>query len=50
MGRTTRDGLSIDLLIDREDVIFFNKIVKEHGGRTAAAEILDALPRRKPSN
>ena len=33
-------------LIDRQGVIFFTKIVKEHGGRTTAAEILDALPKR----
>ena len=37
-------------LIDRQGVIFFSKIVKEHGGRTTAAEILDALSKRKPSN
>jgi peroxiredoxin len=37
-------------LIDRQGVIFFSKIVKEHGGRTTAVEILDALPKRKPSN
>ncbi len=35
-------------LIDRQGVIFFSKIVKEHGGRTTAAEILDAMP-KKPS-
>ncbi len=35
-------------LIDRNGTIFFSKIVKEHGGRTTAAEILDALPKRKP--
>jgi peroxiredoxin len=35
-------------LIDRQGVIFFSKIVKEHGGRTSAAEILDAMPKRKP--
>jgi peroxiredoxin len=34
-------------LIDRQGVIFFSKVVKEHGGRTTAAEILDALPKRK---
>ena len=34
-------------LIDRQGVIFFSKIVKEHGGRTTAAEILDILPKRK---
>jgi peroxiredoxin len=36
-------------LIDRQGTIFFSKIVKEHGGRTTAAEILDALPKRKPA-
>jgi len=36
-------------LIDRQGVVFFSKIVKEHGGRTTAAEILDALPKPKPS-
>jgi len=34
-------------LIDRQGVVFFSKIVKEHGGRTTAAEILDAMPKRK---
>lgn len=34
-------------LIDRQGVVFFSKIVKEHGGRTSAAEILDVLPKRK---
>ena len=34
-------------LINQQGVIFFSKIVKEHGGRSTAAEILDALPRRK---
>lgn len=34
-------------LIDAQGVIFFSKIVKVHGGRTTAAEILDALPKRK---
>jgi peroxiredoxin len=32
-------------LIDRQGVVFFSKIVKEHGGRTTAAEILDAMPK-----
>lgn len=36
-------------LIDRRGVIFFSKIVKEHGGRTTAAEILDAMPKRRPA-
>ena len=36
-------------LIDRQGVVFFSKIVKEHGGRTTAAEILDALPKPKPA-
>ena len=35
-------------LIDRSGVIFFVKIVKEHGGRTTAAEVLDAMPKPKP--
>jgi peroxiredoxin len=35
-------------LIDRQGVIFFSKVVKEHGGRTTAAEILDAMPKHKP--
>ncbi len=34
-------------LIDRQGLIFFSKIVKEHGGRTTAAEILDAIPKPK---
>jgi thioredoxin-dependent peroxiredoxin len=34
-------------LIDPQGAIFFSKIVKGHGGRTTAAEILDALPKRK---
>jgi peroxiredoxin len=32
-------------LIDRKGVVFFSKIVKEHGGRTTATEILDAMPK-----
>ena len=35
-------------LIDRQGAIFFSKIVKEHGGRTSAAEIVDALPKPRP--
>ncbi len=34
-------------LIDRQGVIFFSKIVRGHGGRTTAMEILDAMPKRK---
>lgn len=34
-------------LIDRQGVIYFSKVVKEHGGRTKAAEILDAMPGSK---
>jgi peroxiredoxin len=34
-------------LIDPQGVIFFSKISKEHGGRTTAAEILDALAKHK---
>jgi peroxiredoxin len=36
-------------LINRQGTIFFSKIVEEHGARTSAAEILDALPKRKPA-
>jgi peroxiredoxin len=35
-------------LIDKQGVVFFSKIVKAHGGRTTAAEVLEALPKRKP--
>jgi peroxiredoxin len=34
-------------LIDGKGTIFFSKVVREHGGRTTAAEILDALPKPK---
>ena len=34
-------------LIDRQGMVFFSKIVKEHGGRTSAAEIVQALPKPK---
>jgi len=34
-------------LLDRNGMIFFSKTVKEHGGRSTAAEILDALPKHK---
>ena len=34
-------------LVDKQGVVFFSKIVKEHGGRTTAAEILDVLPKPK---
>ena len=37
-------------LIDHQGVIFFSKVVKEHGGRTTAAEILDAMPKRKAAH
>lgn len=36
-------------LIDQNGVVFFSKVVKSHGGRTTAAEVLSALP-RKPGN
>jgi hypothetical protein len=32
-------------LIDGKGAVFFVKIVREHGGRTTAAEVLDALPK-----
>jgi len=34
-------------LLDRNGIIFFSKVVKEHGARTTAAEILEALPKGK---
>ncbi|MBI2686613.1 MAG: redoxin family protein [Acidobacteria bacterium] len=34
-------------VIDREGMVFFSKVVKSHGGRTTAAEILDVLPKAK---
>ncbi len=34
-------------LMDSDGLIFFSKIVKTHGGRTTAAEILDAVPKSK---
>ena len=34
-------------LLNRDGVIYFSKIVKEHGGRTTAAEVLDAMPKHK---
>ena len=33
-------------LINRTGAIFFSKIVKEHGGRTTAAEVIDAMPKK----
>ena len=33
-------------LIDRQGVVFFSKVVKSHGGRTSAAEVLSALPKK----
>src|ERR1700692_61640 len=32
-------------LIDSKGIVFFSKVVKEHGGRTTAAEVIDALPK-----
>ena len=34
-------------VIDRTGTVYFSKVVKSHGGRTSAAEILDVLPKRK---
>jgi peroxiredoxin len=36
-------------LIDRNGVVFYSKVVRAHGGRATAAEILDALPKQKSS-
>jgi peroxiredoxin Q/BCP len=33
-------------LIDRQGVVYFSKVVKSHGGRSTAAEILKALPKQ----
>ncbi len=35
-------------LIDGHGIVYFEKIVKLHGGRTTAAEIIDLLPKKKP--
>ncbi len=32
-------------LINREGIVFFSKIVKEHGGRTTASELIEAMPK-----
>jgi peroxiredoxin len=34
-------------LIDRNGVVVFSKVAKGHGGRTTAAEVLEALPKQK---
>ena len=54
---TTRYGLRWDaphetaypatFLLDRQGVIYFSKVAKEHGGRSTAAEILEAMPKPK---
>jgi peroxiredoxin len=36
-------------ILDRNGIIFFTKIVKAHGGRATAQEILDVLPKPKPA-
>ena len=36
-------------LIDQRGIVFFSKVVKSHGGRTTAAEVLDTLPKMKDS-
>jgi len=36
-------------LIDPQGIVFFSKVVKSHGGRATAAEVLSALP-KKPRN
>ena len=33
-------------LIDQQGIVFFSKVVKSHGGRASAAEVLSALPRK----
>lgn len=34
-------------LIDKQGVVFFSKIVRAHGGRSTATEVLGVLPKRK---
>lgn len=34
-------------LINKDGLIFFSKIVREHGGRTTAAELIDAMPKAR---
>lgn len=34
-------------LINKDGLIFFSKIVKEHGGRTTASELIDAMPKAR---
>ena len=34
-------------LINKEGVVFFLKIVKEHGARTTASELIDAMPKAR---
>ena len=34
-------------LIDQQGIIFFSKVVKEHGGRATSEEILEAMPKHK---
>ena len=34
-------------LIDRQGIVFYSKIVKGHGGRTTASEVLEAMPKPK---
>jgi hypothetical protein len=43
LGRPAETAYPSTFLIDRHGVVFFSKTVKEHGGRTTATEILDAL-------
>jgi peroxiredoxin len=33
-------------LIGKDGLIFFSKIAREHDGRTTAAEVIEAMPRR----
>jgi peroxiredoxin len=36
-------------LIDAQGIVYFEKIVKLHGGRTTAAELIGLLPKGKPA-
>jgi peroxiredoxin len=41
-------ALPSTFLLNQQGIVFFSKVVKEHGGRASSAEMLDALPKQKP--
>ena len=40
-------ALPSTFLIDQKGIIFFSKVVKEHGGRATSTGILEAIPKHK---